>query len=149
MNNYTLQRLLALSGLALAFGTAVAPVTAYARGRSTVVNGPRGGNYQRQATHSPGNLSASESVTLPNGKSANRSVTSQRTDTGRTTSAQATRLNGQSATYASTATRTDTGFTRQATATGANGGTVSKQVTVSNQEGVVSRTVTTDVVPKP
>jgi hypothetical protein len=117
-----LHRLLMRSALLLAMGATLAPITVHARGRSAVVHGPRGGQYQRQASHSPGNFSASESVMLPSGRSANRSVTSQRTDTG---------------------------FTRQVTATGAHGGTASKQVAISTQDGTVSRTVTTAVVPKP
>jgi hypothetical protein len=149
MKKRTLPRLLAFSAVAFVTGVALAPAPAYARGRSTVVNGPRGGHYQRQVSQSPGNFSASKSATLPNGKSASRNVTSQRIDTGRTTRAEATGFNGQSATYNSTTTRTETGFTRQANATGPQGGTASKQVTVVNENGVVNRTVTTAVTPNP
>lgn len=117
------------------------PVEAHARGRSKTVEGPRGGVYQRQISRTPGNLQASGSATLPNGKSATRSLSRQKTDTGRTTSARAAGFNGKSATYDSTTTRTDTGHTRQVNATGPTGATAAKQINVSKQDGVVTRSV--------
>jgi len=123
------------------------PLEASARGASTTRTGRNGGVYARQVSQTPGNFSASGSATLPNGKSASRSVTSQATDTGRTTSATATGFNGKTATYDSTSTKTDTGHTRSAEAVGPNGGTVSKEVDVSKQDGVTTRTVTTAATP--
>lgn len=141
-----LHRTFSAAGLAAAAFLTLATLSA-ARTRSTTVFGPRGGVYQRQVSHTPGHLSASGSATLPNGKTATRNVTSDRTDTGRTTSAQVTGFNGKTATYNSTRTNTANGYTRQATATGPNGGAATKTVDVSQQNGTITRSVTTTVTP--
>lgn len=146
MKIHALPRILATTALALA-ALSLVPADAHARGRSTSVHGARGGYYQRQVSRTPGHLSASRSATLPDGRTAGRSVDSQRTDTGRTTSARATGFDGRTATYDATRTRTDTGYQRQVNATGPNGATASKQVDVSNQNGTVTRTVTRTATP--
>jgi hypothetical protein len=146
MKNFLRIRSLSAAAVMLATGFALTPA-AHASGRSIVVHGPQGGVYQRQINRTPGNFSASGTATLPGGRTASRSFATQRTDTGRTTTAQATGFNGRSATCASTFTRTDNGYTRQATATGPAGGTASKQVTVTHVDGAVTRTVTTSATP--
>jgi hypothetical protein len=147
MKNRTLNWLITATAVAVVALGALSPIEAQARGRSTTVHGARGGIYQRQVSHTPGRFTASQSATLPNGKAASRSLSTQKTDTGRTTSAQAVGFNGKSATYDSTRNRTETGYTRNATAVGPNGATASKQVNVSTQDGNVSRTVTTTKMP--
>lgn len=132
--------------LAVAFAL---PVDVQARSRSTTVQGARGGTFQRQVNHTPGNFSASGSARLADGRSASRSFSSQKTDTGRTTSARATGPNGKTASYDSTRVRTDTGYTRQVNVAGPNGGTGSKQVDVSRQNGTVTRTVNAAHTPAP
>lgn len=132
--------------LALAF---LAPVPAQAHGRATTVYGSRGGVFQRQINHAPGSFSASGSAVLADGRAANRSFSTQRTDTGGTTAAQVTGFDGRSATYNSARTRTETGYTRQVNVAGRNGGTGTKQVEVSRQNGTVSRTVTATHTPAP
>ncbi len=147
MKNKILNRLLATTTLALITVVSLAPVEAHARGRSTTVNGSRGGTYNRQVNKSKGNVSASATATTPNGKTATSSLTSQKTETGRTTSAQATGFNGKTATYDSTRTKTENGYTREASAEGPNGGTVEKQVNVAKENGTVTRTVNTVKTP--
>jgi hypothetical protein len=147
MKNRTLNRLITVAAVAVVAFGALSPIEAQARGRSKTVHGARGGSYQRQVNHMPGHLTASKSATLPNGKTASRSLSTQKTDTGRSTSAQAIGFNGKSATYESTRSRTENGYTRHATAVGPNGATASKQVNVSSQDGNVSRTVTTTKTP--
>lgn len=132
--------------LAVAFAL---PVDVLARGRSTTVYGARGGTFQRQVNHTPGNFSASGSARLADGRSASRSFTTQRTDTGRTTGGRVTGFNGKTGTYDSTRTRTDTGYTRQVNVAGPNGGTGSKKVDVSRQNGTVTRTVAATHTPAP
>jgi len=149
MKKQPLNRFLAATAVVFIALGSLLPVEAQARGRSTTVTGARGTVYNRQVSKTPGKISTAESVTLPNGQTASRSVNSQKTDTGRTTSAQATGLNGQTATYDSTRTKTDTGFIREATATGPQGATATKQVNVTKQDGTVTRTVTTTTTPKP
>jgi len=126
---------------------AFAPAAAFARGHTTTVRGAGGGVYQRQVSRTPGHYASSRTVTNAGGQTAGRSVSSQKTDTGRVTSAQATGFDGRTATYNSSRTRTDTGYTRQVNATGPNGATASKQVTVTNQNGTVTRTVTATATP--
>ena len=139
---------LATSAAIVALGLSMlVPLEAQARGSSITRTGRNGGVYTRQVSQTPGNFSASRSATLPSGKSASRSVSSQATDTGRTTSATATGFNGKTATYNSTSTKTDTGHTRSAEAVGRNGATASKEVNVSKQDAVTTRTVTTAVTP--
>jgi hypothetical protein len=132
--------------LALALSLLV-PVNADARGFSATRTGRNGGVYTRQVSQTPGHFSASGSATLPNGKSASRSFASQATETGRTTSATATGFNGKTATCGSTSTQTETGHTRSAQAVGPNGGTASKEINVSKENGVTTRTVTTATTP--
>lgn len=146
MKNKMPARFLATAAVALV-ALSLAPLEAQARGRATVVHGARGRTYERQVHRSPGSFSASESVTLRNGKTATRSINRQRTDTGSTTSASATGFNGRTRTYDSTTTRTDSGRVREATATGPNGGTVAKDVVVTNQDGVHTRSVTVTRTP--
>jgi hypothetical protein len=88
-----------------------------------------------------------ESAQLPNGKTATRTLTTEKTDTGRTTTAQATGFNGKTATFNSTRTNTAEGYTRQVTATGSNGASLSKQIDVSRENGTVSRNVTETITP--
>jgi hypothetical protein len=147
MKNKALNRFLAATAVALVAVGSFAPVEAFARGRSTTTYGSRGGVYHRQVSQSPGAFSASASAIAPNGKTASRSFSSQKTATGRTTSAQSTGFNGKNATYDSTRTKTETGYIRQASATGANGATAAKQVNVSNNNGSVTRTVSTTTTP--
>lgn len=134
-------------GLLLASGLVLVPVVTHAGERRTVVQGPRGGVYQRQLSHTPGRSSVVGSVALPGGQTARRSLASTRTATGRTTSAQATGFGGGTATYDSTSTKTDTGYTRQATTVGPHGATTTKQVEVVRQGDTVNRTVT--ILPTP
>ncbi len=147
MKTKILNRMPVSTMIAIAALVCLTPIEAQARGRSTTVKGPRGGTYQRQVNRTPGNISASSAATLPNGKTATRSLSSQKTATGRTTSAQATGFNGKTATYDSTRTKTETGYVRQANATGRNGGTSSKQVSVSKENGTITRNVTTTTRP--
>jgi hypothetical protein len=149
MKNPTLNRFLAATAVAFIALGSLLPVEAQARSRSTTITGARGTVYNRQVNKTPGKVSAAESVTLPNGQTASRSVNSQKTDTGRTTSAQATGLNGQTATYDSTRTKTDTGYNREATVTGPQGASATKQVDVTKQDGTITRTVTSTTTPKP
>jgi hypothetical protein len=130
-----------------AFVIALIPLTASAREHSTTVYGRRGGIYGRNVTHSPGYTSVNESAQLPNGKTATRTLTTEKTDTGRTTTAQATGFNGKTATFNSTRTNTAEGYTRQVTATGSNGASLSKQIDVSRENGTVSRNVTETITP--
>jgi hypothetical protein len=58
-----------------------------------------------------------------------------------------TGFKGKTATYESTSTRTGNGFTRQAEATGPKGGEAQKQVTVTRENGVVTRSATTTTSP--
>lgn len=132
--------------LAVAFAL---PVDVLARGRSTTVHGARGGTFQRQVNHTPGNLSASGAARLADGRSASRSFATQRTETGRSTSGRVTGFNGKTGSYDSTRTRTDTGYTRQVNLAGPNGATGSKQVDVSRQNGTVTRTVSATHIPAP
>lgn len=125
------------------------PAVALARTRSTHATGSKGGTYQREVKKSPGSYASSSTATLPNGKTATGSLTSEKTDTGRTTSAQRTDFNGKTSSYDSTRTKTDTGYVRQAEADGKNGGTASKNVVVSKQGNTVTRTATTQVTPPP
>jgi hypothetical protein len=134
-----------LSAAAVA-GAALMPLTASARGHRTTIIGPRG-TYQRQVGQTPGHYTSSRTVTNASGQTATRRFDTQKTDTGRTTTAQATGFNGQSASYTSTRTRTDNGYTRQVNATGPAGGTATKQISVSRQDGTVTRTTSTSVTP--
>lgn len=176
MKNKNLSRLPSLFAAALVVTGLLTPATGFARGRSTTVHGVRGGTYQRQINRTPGNfsqttsvtnaagqtasrslaaqvdraagsLTASASTTLADGRTASRSFNTHRTDTGRTTAVTAADLNGRTASYNSTSAKTDTGYTRQVNATGPNGATGSKQVTVSTQSGVTTRTVTRESTP--
>lgn len=122
---------------------------AHARGRSTVVHGGRGAVYQRHVNKVPGSFNASGSVTRPDGRTASRSIASQKTDTGRTTSARATGFNGKTAAYDSTRVRTENGFERQMNATGPNGATAAKHVSVAKEGDTVTRSVTRTTTPPP
>lgn len=147
MKTNSLHRLVSASALALAVGFALTPCDAHARSRSTKAQGPRGGTAQRDVTRTPGNLAVAGSATLPNGKTATRTLNSQKTETGRATSVRATGFNGATATYDSATTKTNTGFNRTATATGPQGATATKEVSVTTQGGTTTRTVTTTATP--
>jgi hypothetical protein len=141
-------RFLSSAAAALAAAFALAPLAAQAGSGSRFIQGPRGGSHQGQFSRTPGNFSASASTTLPGGQTAGRSVTSQKTDTGRTTSARATGFGGRTATYHSTRTDVENGFTRDVSASGPLGASVAKQVAVSKQDdGTVTRTVSTTATP--
>ncbi|ACB75586.1 hypothetical protein [Opitutus terrae] len=128
---------------------AIVPTEAQARSRTTVVHGSRGAVYQRQVEHVPGRLNASGAVTRPDGRTASRSFSTQKTNAGRVTSARATGFNGKTATYDSSRVRTANGYERQATATGPNGATASKHVSVAREGDTVTRTVTHTNTPPP
>ena len=143
-----LTRFLFPAAAALAALAALTPLEAQARSGSRIVQGPHGGTHVGQFSRTPGNFSASASTTLPGGRTAGRSVTSQKTDTGRATNAQATGFNGKTATYSSTRTDNANGYTREISAAGPNGATAAKQVTVAKQDdGTVTRTVSTTATP--
>lgn len=143
MKNKSSHRFLTTTATALFAVGLLSPAAAHARGRSTTISGARGGVYHRQITQTPGNVSAASSATLPNGKTATRTLASGKTETGHTTSARVTGFNGKTATFDSTATKTDTGYTRQASSGGPDGATATKHVNVSRENGIVARTVTT------
>jgi hypothetical protein len=94
-----------------------------------------------------GSVNASASTTLPDGRTASRSLQSERTDTGRSTTGTATGFNGKTATIDSTTTRTDSGHNRQTTVTGPNGGKQVTTVDVTRQDGTTTRTVDRAVTP--
>ena len=154
------------------------PVDALARERSTHAAGPRNGTVDREVTRKPGKVDKSTTFTSPkgkvstrestrskdsetgtvtgasstnlaNGKTASSSFTSEKTDTGRTTTGEHTGFNGKTSTYDSTRTNTDNGFTRDVTKTGPNGGTLEKDITVSKEGNTVTRTETTTKTPPP
>jgi hypothetical protein len=176
MNNKMSFPSLATTALALIAFSLLSPVAAEARERSSQTTGPRGGtldrdvdrtagevdksatytspsgkvstrNATRTTDRATGKVTGSATTTLANGKTASSSFTSVKTDTGRSTTAQATGFNGKTSTYDSTKTKTADGFTRVATATGPNGGTVTKDVDVSKQDGTVTRTATITKTP--
>jgi hypothetical protein len=147
MQTITFTRILTMAAAAVVVFTSLCPVEACARGGSRTVTGSRGGVRHQQVSHTPGKFSASGSASLPNGKTASRSVVSQQTDMGRTTSAQRTGFNGKTATYDSNRTKTDSGYTRQIHASGKNGSTATKQVDVSKQDGTITRSVVTTTTP--
>jgi hypothetical protein len=151
----------------LAFGLCS---VAEARERIRTGSGPRG-NYSNKITRQPGSvqrdttatgvngqsvshtknrtidpatgtLTSSASTTLPSGQTTSRSLTSQATETGRSTTATATGPNGNSATLNSSTNKTETGYTRTTSATGPNGQTASTQVDVSKEDGTTTRTAT-------
>lgn len=128
---------------AFALSALLLPASAGARGRSTTFLGARGGVYHREVTHQPGNFCATESVTLPRGRIASRSVQSTATTDGRTTQVQSTGFGGRTATYSSTRVDHASGYTRQVTATGRDGSSAAKTVDVSRQNGTTTRTVVT------
>ena len=140
MKNHLISRFVVASPLIAACACLLTPAV-HARSFSSTVHGARGGVYQRDVAHSPGSFSASGSATLPNGKNASRSMSTQRTTTGRTTTAQATGFNGKTASYQSTRTDTETGYVREASAIRPRGTTAAKQIVVSNHDGTVSRSV--------
>jgi len=154
------------------------PVDALARERSTHGTGPRNGTVDREVTRKPGKVDKSTTYTSPkgkistreserskdaatgtgtgssstnlaNGKTASSSFTSEKTDTGRTTTGERTGFNGKTSTYDSTRTNTDNGFTRDVTKTGPNGGALEKDITVSKEGNTVTRTETTTKTPPP
>lgn len=154
------------------------PTHSFARQHSGRFSGNRNGTLHREVKRSPGhvektstytspkgkvstresiratdpttgNITGSSHTTLANGKTASSSLSSQKTDTGRTTTGERTGFNGKTSTYNSTKTKTADGFTRDLTKTGPNGGTLQKDITVSKQGGTVDRTVTTTKTPPP
>lgn len=139
----------AAGAAALGALVAMVPTQVQARGRTTVVHGSRGVVYQRHVEHVPGSVNASGSVTRPDGRTASRSFSTQKTDTGRVTSARATGFNGKTATYDASRMRTANGFERQVNATGPNGATASKHVSVAREGDTVTRTVTRTSTPPP
>ena len=144
-----MHRIASFSILALALGVALAPATAQARGAHAVPKRPRAGAYEKQVTRTPGHYNSTEKATRANGKTATRTIDSQRTDTGRTTQGAVSGFNGKTATYDSTRTKTENGFTREVEATGPNGRTATKDITVAKEGDTTTRTVTRDVTPKP
>jgi hypothetical protein len=94
-----------------------------------------------------GSATASASTTLPDGRTASRTLQSERTDTGRSTTGTATGFNGKTATIDSTTTRTDSGHERQTTVTGPKGGTEVTNVEVSRKDGATTKTVSRTVTP--
>jgi hypothetical protein len=119
--------------------------------KNSTYTSPKGKVSTRETTRTTdpttGNITGSSHTTLANGKTASSSMSSQKTDTGRTTTGERTGVNGMPSTYNSTKTKTDDGFTRDVTKTGPNGGTSQKDITVSKQDGTVDRTVTTTKTP--
>jgi hypothetical protein len=103
----------------------------------------------RTADPKSGTVSASASTTLPDGRTASRTLESQRTETGRTTTGTATGFNGKTATIDSTTTRTGSDYNRDTTVTGPNGGKKETTVDVARQDGTTTRTVTRTATPAP
>jgi hypothetical protein len=153
-----------------------APTIAFARQHSGRFSGARKGTLDREVTRSPGhvektstytspkgkvstretnrttdpttgNITGSSHTTLADGKTANSTMSSEKTSVGRITTGERTGFNGKTSTYDSTKTKTDDGFTRDVTKTGPNGGTSVKDITVAKQDGTVDRTVTTTKTP--
>lgn len=149
MKHLISHRFVAFSSLALALGVALLPATAQARGPEKALKRPHAGTYEKQVTKTPGHTTSTEKATRANGKTATRTIDSQRTDTGRTTHGETTGFNGKTATYDSTRTKTENGFTREVEATGPNGRTATKDITVTKEGNTTTRTVTRDVTPKP
>ncbi len=120
---------------------------------STTYTSPKGKVSTREATRTrdaaTGTINGSSQTTLANGKTASGEFTSEKTDTGRTTTGDRTGFNGKTSTYESTRTNNDNGFTRDVTRTGPNGGTLEKDITVSKDGNTVTRTETTTKTPPP
>ena len=178
MKNKLYARLFTTTALALVTLGSLTPLDARARQHSGRFSGARDGTLDREVTRTPGTVDKSATYTSPtgkvstrestrtvdpttgkvsessttklaDGKTASSSLTSEKTDTGRTATGERTGFNGKPSTYDSTTTKTDNGFTRDATKTGPNGGTVEKDVVVSKQDGTVTRTETTTKTPPP
>lgn len=177
MSTHSLVRSLTLPVAVLA-ACSILPASAFARGHSSHSVGARGGTLTRQVERSPGAVDKNTTYTSPKGKittdtasrrvdrttgtvtsdrktqfadgsTATRQSVTQKTDTGRTTHAEATHRNGTTSTYDATTTRTDNGHTRHAVATGPNGGTTTKDITVAKTDGVTTRTETVTRTPPP
>jgi len=121
--------------------------------RSTTYTSPQGKVSTRESTRTKdaatGTINGSSSTTLANGKTADSRFTSEKTDTGRTTTGERTGFNGKTSGYSSTRTNTTDGFTREVTKTGPKGATLEKDIAVTKDGNTVTRTETTTKTPAP